>query len=210
MLRLFVLAVCLFTMSLIVTAQAQEVENLAINPSFEDKNDIVDDQWDPGWVTWGAENGLQSEVEFDTGDFVDGARSLKIIPVGAINWHFMVINQPIPLEKGDAHTASFWAKGKKVRPVTLKFKATDNSVDWAVTEFLLTSEWEEYHVTADAMNPLIKLEIWVSAFEVPLWLDFLNIYKGEYVEGVLPSGLTLAVQPGGKLAVKWAEIKAGR
>ena len=199
---------CLAVFPLLVSA---EVENLAFNPSFEDNKDVVDDQWQgEGWLTWGDGVGLQSEVSIDEAEKIDGKQSLFVEPQGADNWHFMIINWPIPLEVGETYTASFWAKAEEDRKLTTKFKADDNSIDWALTDFQITTEWQEYHVTAEAQNGLIKFEIWVAGSVVPLWLDFLYIYEGDYLPDNLPSGAVLAVDGLGKLATSWAEIKSLR
>ena len=188
-------------------SQAQ-VTNLVINPSFEDENDIVDSNWVPGWVTWGEGVGLESEVIFDEEDFIDGARSLRVEPKGSVNWHFMVINYPIALKMGKTYSASFWARAEEPRPITTKVKANDNSVDFALTDFQITTDWAEYTKTFDAGATDVKLEIWVSGTDVPVWLDFVYMYEGDYVEGIMPSEISSkSVESAGKLAVQWSKLK---
>jgi len=208
MLWRMLLILCLVAIPLVSHAQDAQVTNLVLNPSFEDETDIVDSNWIPGgWVTWGEGIGLNSVVEFDETEFIDGEISLRVEPVGDINWHFMVIYYPVAQSMGEEYTASFWAKAEEPRPISAKIKATDNSVDVIITDFELTTEWEEYAFTYKAGAAEIKYEIWVSGSEVPLWLDFVHIYEGEYVEGILPSGASKPVEPAGKLPVTWAALK---
>jgi hypothetical protein len=168
-------------------AQAQ-VENLVLNPSFEEDEVILDDPAWEQWTTWGWEAGLHSTVEFDEDESVDGTRSLRIEATGGTNWYFIVLQDNLPFTVGQPHTASFWVKAEAPRPVTAKFKATDNSVDWGQTDFDVTTEWAEYSMTSVAQNASVKLEIFCAAEETPFWLDFVNVYEGEYVAGIMPSG----------------------
>jgi hypothetical protein len=164
-----------------------QVDNLVPNPSFEEDEVILNDSAYEHWWTWGWEDGLTSTVEIDETEFVDGAISLRVHPIGDTNWYFIVANSPIPLEVGTNYTASFWVKAEEPRPLGAKMKATDNSVDWGYTDFEVTTEWAEYTFTSEAINVEGKLEFHCAASEVPLWLDFVNVYEGEYVAGIEPS-----------------------
>jgi hypothetical protein len=174
----------MFAAPLVTHAQ---VENLLLNPSFEEDEVILNDPAWEQWTTWGYESGLGSTVEFDETEFIDGTRSLRVDPTGDTNWYFIVLQDYIPLVVGTEYTASFWAKAEEPRPISAKFKATDNSIDWSETNFELTTEWAEYTFTTEAQNAEIKLEIFCSGVEIPLWLDFVFIYEGEYVAGIEPS-----------------------
>ncbi|MHC4329552.1 MAG: carbohydrate binding domain-containing protein [Planctomycetota bacterium] len=179
-----------FVLAMVVGRQAThaQVENLVLNPSFEEDEVIqADPAWER-WTTWGWESGLNSTVAFDETEFIDGTRSLRIEPTGGTNWYFMVLQDNIPLTVGQPYTSSFWAKAEVERPLTTKMKATDNSVDWGLTDFELTTEWAEYSMTANAMSDSAKFEIHCAAVDAPLWLDFVFVYEGEYVEGILPAG----------------------
>ncbi len=191
---------------------AQEVTNLVLNPSFEDENDFVDANWiENGWCFWGQGNGLNSVIEMDEDEFIDGTRSLRVEPKGDITWEFMPIYFPIAMDIGDPYTYSFWAKAAEKRDIIVGMKDTNNVGSFGVTTFTLTTEWNEYTATADAMWSSIKLEFHVSASDVSVWLDFVHVYGGEFVEGIFPSELdgSKAVKPGGKLPIRWAELKAG-
>jgi len=179
----FVLAVILFQ----PVTYAQRVENLALNPSFEEDEVILDDPAWEEWATWGDQSGLNSTVEIDETEFIDGEKSLRVIPTGDTNWYFIVLNLPIYVNVDKDYTVSFWAKAEEARPLTVQLKATDNSIAaWGATDFDLTTEWAEYHYTSNVLIDNVKLEILCSGSEVPFWLDFVNIYEGEYVAGIEP------------------------
>ena len=211
MLLIVLLVFCLFVIP--VATHTQEVVNLVLNPSFEDENDIIDDQWiENGWVTWGDADGLDSVVEFDEGEFIDGERSARVEPTGTVDWHFMIIYYPVALDVGESYTTSFWAKAEADRTISVSMKDVDNAGSFGLTTFTITTEWSEYTYTADAGWPRIKLEIYVSGSDIPLWFDFVYIYEGDYVAGILPSERSApgAVEPADKLSVRWAEIKTSR
>ena len=115
------------------------------------------------------------------------------------------------MDQGDDYTASFWAKGEKTRPLTLNFKATDNTVSWDSVDFIITDVWEEYHATGETQSDEMKVEFFCSAGnEVVHWLDFLNVYAGEHVEGIEPSAGPQAVDAAAKLATTWADLRGVR
>jgi hypothetical protein len=140
------------------------------------------------WWTWGYDVGLTGTVKVDDTEAVDGLKSLRIDPKGDTNWYWMVINSPLAAKVGTKYTASFWAKAASPRPLAADMKATDNSVTWGGTDFQLTTEWTEYHFTAPAQNAEIKLQFSCAGTEVPMWLDFVYFYEGDYVAGIMPSG----------------------
>jgi len=152
-------------------------ENLALNPSFEEDEIILDDPDWYSWATWNPAEGAGSNATIIDTDAVDGARSLKIEPVGPENWHFIVVGMPIPTEVGASYTASFWAKAAEPRPLAAQFKGTDNVDSWGYAGFDLTTEWVEYSLTADAISAETKLEFFCAASEVPFWLDAVSVYK---------------------------------
>ncbi len=184
--------ICLISFFLVLVVaqpatQAQRVENLALNPSFEEDEVILDDPAWEEWATWGDQSGLNSTVEIDETEFIDGEKSLRVIPTGDTNWYFIVLNLPIFVNVDKDYTVSFWAKAEEARPLTVQLKATDNSIAaWGATDFDLTTEWAEYHYTSNVLIDNVKLEILCSGTEVPFWLDFVNIYEGEYVAGIMP------------------------
>lgn len=172
-----------------------QVTNLAPNPSFEEADDVIlnDPAYDKWW-TWGYDVGLTGTVKLDDTESVDGLRSLRVDAKGDTNWYWMVVDSPIPAKVGTKYTASFWAKAASPRPLTVDMKATDNSVTWGSTLFQVTQDWAEYHFTAAAQNAVIKLQFSCAASEVPLWLDFVYFYEGDYVPGIMPGGATARVK----------------
>ena len=210
MLLIVLLALCLSIAPAIT--HAQEVTNLVLNPSFEDEDDIVDNVWaEDGWLFWGQGDGLASVIEMDEDEFIDGTRSLRVDPKGAVNWHFQAIYYLIEMDVGDPYTYSFWAKAAEEREMRVMLKDVVTTGNFGGTVFNLTTEWAEYTATTNAMFPRVKLEFHTSGTEVSVWLDFVYVYKGEFVEGILPSklGKPEAVEPADKLPIKWAELKVG-
>ncbi|MGB2863843.1 MAG: carbohydrate binding domain-containing protein [Sedimentisphaerales bacterium] len=198
----------LFAVPLVTHAQ---VENLALNPSFEEDEVILDDPEWLQWATWGYESGLDSTVEIDETEFIDGKRSLRVIPTGDTNWYFIVLNLPIYVDIDKDYTISFWAKAEEPRPLTVQLKATDNSINaWGATDFELTTEWAEYHYTSEVLIDDVKLEILCSGSEAPFWLDFVYVYEGDYVAGIGPVPPLKASEPdpadGAFLDQTWATL----
>ncbi len=181
--------------NVIVTAE-EEPAPLVQNGSFEEDEVIHNDAAYDHWWTWGYDAGLASAAEIDDTMFVDGSRSLRIDPVGDTNWYFIVAYSPIMVEMDKNYTISFWAKAEEPRPLTAQLKATDNSVNaWGATEFQLTTEWAEYHYQSEVLIDNVKLELLCAGSEVPLWLDFVAVYEGDYVPGIEPVGSPKAGAP---------------
>jgi hypothetical protein len=149
--------------------------NLALNPSFEEDEVILDDPDWYSWCTWNPAEGAGSNATIVDTDAVDGARSLLIEPIGPENWHFIVVSMPIPTEVGTSYTASFWAKAAEARPLSAQWKAVDNSESWGYVDLELTTEWAEYSLTAEALNAETKLEFFCAASEVSFLLDAVSV-----------------------------------
>ena len=162
-----------------------QVVNLLEDPSFEDEIIIGNTAWNR-WLTWAAGGAVNSTIEIDKTEFMDGEKSLRVIPSGT--GQFAVIYAAIPLTVGERYTVSFWAKAEAPRTVQARLQAMNNS-SMETADFQLTTEWAEYTFTAEATNASIKLQIqWDAGVEVPYWLDFVSLYAGEYVAGIEPSG----------------------
>jgi hypothetical protein len=149
--------------------------NLALNPSFEEDEAILDDPDWYSWATWNPAEGAGSNATIVDTDAVDGARSLLIEPIGPENWHFIVVAMPIPTEVGTRYTASFWAKATEARPLGVQWKAVDNSESWGYADFDLTTEWTEYSLTAEALNAETKLEFFCAGSEISFLLDAVSV-----------------------------------
>ena len=197
--------ICLTSFVLVLLALTSaanaQVVNLALNPSFEDDEAILDDPDWVSWATWNPVEGAGSTIEFDDTEFIDGTRSVRINPIGPENWHFIVVNMPIPMEIGKNYTVSLWAKAQEARPLAAQFKAADNSVSWGYADIELTTEWAEHTFTATAENAEVKVELFCATVEVPFWLDFFQVYEGEYVPGIEPRlAVTIPVDPNSDIA----------
>ncbi len=156
-----------------------QVENLALNPSFEEDEVVLDDPTWTAWCTWNPAEGAGSNAAIVDTEAVDGARSLRVEPIGVENWHFIVANISFPLELGADFTITFWAKAEATRPLTASFKAADNSVSWGFADFELTTEWAEYSLTSTAESDAGKIEFLCAGNEVPFWIDAVSAYAAE-------------------------------
>ena len=155
-------------------------ENLALNPSFEEDEPVLDDPDWYSWATWNPAEGAGSNATIVDTDAVDGAKSLRIEPVGVENWHFIVLNLPIVVEMDKNYTTTFWAKADASRPLTVQMKAEDNSVNaWGATSFDLTTEWAEYSYTSEVLIETIKVELLCAGVEVPFLLDLFSVSEAK-------------------------------
>jgi len=162
--------------------------NLVQNPSFEEDEAVLDDPDWENWCTWNPAEGAGSNATIVDTDSVDGVRSLKIEPVGAENWYFIVLSLPIPVDMDKVYTTSFWAKAEEPRPLTVQMKAADNSIsEWNSTTFDLTTEWAEYSYTSEVLIESIKLEILCAGSEVPFLLDSFSVVKSGNVPPAPPA-----------------------
>ncbi|NQV35439.1 MAG: carbohydrate binding domain-containing protein [Phycisphaeraceae bacterium] len=159
------------------------VASLVKNSNFEIDEPIPG----PSWSTWNPATGDGSTATIDSSDSVDGSGSCRIDGQGSTNWDFYVINRGIPMEVGKTYTLSFWAKAPEPRSIGMLLKGSDNSGP-AFCEITaeLTTEWTEYTATGECTQPDCKLDI-ASGGPIPLWLDFVQLYEGEYVQ-IIPGG----------------------
>jgi len=178
-----------FVLALVVLPPAThaQVENLLLNPSFEEDEPILDDpDWEQ-WCTWNPDEGAGSSAAVDDTEFIDGSKSLRVDSKGPEDWHFIVVNIGFTADLSKDYTASFWAKAQEARTIAVQMKASDNSVSaWGATNFDLTTEWAEYYYTSNVLHTDVKLEFLLAGSEVPLWMDFVYVYEGEYVAGIEP------------------------
>ncbi len=185
--RLMISAAASLFLCVVPVAAQEQVVNLLQNPSFEKQEAILDDPGRLRWTTWGEDTGLESTVAYDTSECIDGVRSLRIDPKGVTNENFILVYRTIPQKVGKKYTVCFWTKAQDLRPLCVLMKAEDNSVIWGQTDFQITADWAEYKFTVAAQNASAKLELFCAGSEIPLWLDFVNVYEGEYVPGIQPS-----------------------
>ncbi len=185
--RLIYLACFVLALVVLPPATHAQVDNLLINPSFEEDEDILDDPTWEQWCTWNPDEGAGSSATVVDTEFIDGSRSLRVDAKGPTDWHFIVVNIGFPADLAKNYTVSFWAKAEEPRTAAVQMKASDNSVaGWGATTFDLTTEWAEYTYTSNVLHTDVKLEFLLAGSEVPLWMDFVLVYEGEYVPGIEP------------------------
>ena len=182
--RLIYLISIVFLLVAVPAATHAQVVNLALNPSFEEDDVVLDDPDWYQWATWNPAEGTGSNATIVDTDAVDGAKSLRIEPVGVENWHFIVANISFPLELGADFTSTFWAKAEADRPLGFQVKAADNSVTWGYTDFQLTTEWAEYSATSTAESNEGKLEFLCAGVEVPFLLDLVSVFEADTLSGL--------------------------
>jgi hypothetical protein len=184
---------------LALPAVTQGQTNIAPNPSMEEDEVFQDDPAWTAWCTWNDAAAAGSTAKFDDTEFVDGTRSIRVDAKGGTDWYFIVANISMPAKVGTKYTLSFWAKAEAPRSIGVQWKAADNSVSWGFTQFDITTDWAEYYFTVPAQNADMKMEFFCAAVTTPFWIDFVWVYEGDYVAGILPStggaGSNKAVAP---------------
>jgi len=172
----------MFAVPLVTHAQ---VENLVLNPSFEEDEPILDDPDWYLWCSWNPAEGAGSNATIVDTESIDGARSLRIEPKGVENWYFIVLYLSFPADLDKNYTTSFWAKAEAPRTLTVQMKAADNSInEWGTTDFELTTEWTEYTYTSEVLIADVKLEFLCAGSEVPFWLDLVSVYEVDTLSGL--------------------------
>jgi len=168
------------------TEPQQEIVNLIENANFEVGQAIPR----PGWGTWNPAAGDGSTATIIFSDSVDGSGSCRIDPKGSANGDFYLIAKPLNMEVSETYTLSYWAKAAEPRSIGTQIKGNDNSgPPFCNINPELTTEWAEYTATDVCTQPVCKLDI-ASGGTISVWLDFMHLYKGEYVE-ILPGGRKL-------------------
>ena len=171
--RFFYMCFLIFVLIVLPLTTHAQVNNLLLNPSFEEDEDINGgDQW---W-TWNPAAGDGSTATIVDDEFIDGSRSLRVEPQGTTDWHFYVV-QSVSLNVGTTYTYSFWAKAEAERPLAAQMKAADNSVSWGYADFQLTTEWAQYEMTSTAESDEGKLEFFCAGSEVPFLLDLVSVFE---------------------------------
>lgn len=124
-----VLLAVLALLAIVPAAQARQVENLVLNNSFEEDEDIQDDGAYDGWWTWNSAEGAGSVATVDETEAIDGVRSIRIDPRGTAHWHFIVAYSTLSMDMSKDYTVSFWAKAAEPRSLTVAMKAANDSVN---------------------------------------------------------------------------------
>ena len=190
-----ILAVC-------VAFSAGAIENLALNGDFE--NGLVD------WEIRQSEATVAT-LEADTDDSIKGGASafVDIEIAKGVTWHIALFQNGHFLDGGTEYTLAFWAKAELPRPVDFYMELqADPWTSYGRQSIDLTEEWVEYwsEWTQPENVPLAWLRIAVGQVNTNFWEDNVRFYEGEY-EPDPELGRVQAVEPGGKLATVWGDVK---
>jgi len=180
---IYLISIVLLLVAVPAATHAQVV-NLALNPSFEEDDVVLDDPDWYQWATWNDTAGAGSNATIVDTDAVDGSKSLLVEPIGVENWHFIVANISFPMKSGADFTTTFWAKAEADRPLAIQMKAADNSVSWGYSDHQLTTEWAQYTATSTAESDEGKLEFFCAASEVPFLLDLVSVFEVDTLSGL--------------------------
>lgn len=186
-------------------------ENLLLNPDFEEGTN----GWSIGCLVNGAVGQIKQEKGGVVGDF---CLFVQIDGLGQKDWEPEIHSPEFDVKAGKTYTCSFWAKTEpgKTRPIYVKFEQLDTWQGPGNT-FIIDEEWKEYHFspTIDFSSPpRVVIHIDFRATQKnkdDVWFDHFRVYEGEYVEEEITLGSKgFPVNPKGKLASTWAEVKKGR
>lgn len=210
--------ILILTLSISVTAllalqgnAAQEVENLIINPDFE--QGIV------GWeLELHADQGAAAQLKVDDDNALVGDQCMLIEIQkldGSGTWWHVGLNQiNLAVEAGETYTLAVWARTENKKARTIRLAGGENHgpwANWGDKDFTITDEWTEYHTTWNQINNdnNARIRIATGQSEEDVWVDHVRFYVGEYQEEDL-EGLEVeeAAHPKGKLATIWANLKA--
>lgn len=198
------LSVLLAMVMLIPDVKAKEIENLLINPDFDNRANPTQ-----GW-TIGAEGALSidKKEESPTGHPVLLA---TINAAGAEDWVPEIHSPSFDVEIDKMYTIDFYAKTEQdaTRPLGVKFEQLDTWVGPATT-VTLTDEWQQV-VYSPIMTmkspPQVVIHIQFNKLLEDVWFSHFRVYQGKFVEdegGPPPK----AVKPLEKLATAWGKVKS--
>jgi hypothetical protein len=183
-------------------AYAEEVENIARNPSFEDG--VA--QWQllitpPAAAKWEVEKeGIAGECVY-----------IDVSAVTGTDWHVEIHQGGQALKAGQEYTFNFWAKTADVasRPIGPGMEGIGGGADWWET-FNITEEWKEFSKTwVQAANGSATIHFGLGQVKGDVWLDHIRLYEGDYQEEDLEQFEgDQAVELKGKLTTTWGNIKA--
>lgn len=196
---LSLVAVCI-SLFLAGVGYAEEVENIARNPSFEDG--VA--QWQL-LITAPAAAEWEVEDEGVSGECVH----INVTAVTGTDWHVEIHQSAQALEAGQTYTFNFWGKTADVpsRPVGPGIEGIGASDWWEV--FNITEEWQEFSRTwVQSLNGSATIHFGLGQVKGDVWLDHIRLYEGDYQEPDLDQPKEQLVQLRGKLVTTWGDIKA--
>ncbi len=186
-----------------IDAMAAEVENIVRNGDFED-----------GKIEWALRQseGAAAEIKEDKKEAVKGdlCAFIEITNVaGTDAWHLALFQEGHNIDKDETYTLAFWGKAEELRPVALYVEqAADPWDEYGRESFEVNAEWQEFWITFTAtVSGPVWPRIALGESDVNLWVDNVRFFIGDFVEDD-EIGQQEAVDPAGKSAVTWAEIKS--
>ena len=132
-------------------------------------------------------------------------------PTGT-GWHVKLRQDNRCFEKGEKFTVAFWCKAEEPRVVETSFQLQHDP--WTVFNahtFSVDTEWQQYSVT---FTPNVDnfQDHWfafhVAQTDIPIWFDDVRYFLGEPKDEVGHEPMDQPVEPGSKLAAKWAQVKS--
>jgi len=187
-------------------------ENLLENSGFEEN---IDQGWTLEAGAGGDRNCVISwEVVKQNPHLGKRCLYIKCEVVSGTGWHAKVRQDSSSMEAGEKFTIAFYAHAEKPRIVSISVQMQHDP--WTFYEGgdipLESGEWKQYsHTftpTADVVNDMwVGLAIAQEA--VDFWLDDFRFFEGELKDELEPPGgkTEFAVNPAGKLAAIWSQIK---
>ncbi len=175
---------------------AQEIENLLTNGNFEDGTE----------TGWGGYGGHTREIVTELvganipEEVVEGSYCMNVVvPTAGANFWDAGIQTFYSgvFESGKQYTFSVWLKSKEgALQLNLKPElAQDPWTGYGDQMVTITEEWAEYHVTTPVLtadvNPA-QISIHVQQQAGEFWLDYAQLYVGDYVPTVFKPRTTAA------------------
>lgn len=195
-------AIC--AMAVCVGASAQDVKNLVNNPGFE--------QGLVGWSVWveDANAGVQKDV--DKNKRVEGRQSLVVDVFRAGGGQRVELHQnPFVLKAGQKLTFALWATSMPaIRNARLV--CNHREAPWTAygsKEVVFETTWKEFWIPVQIPADDAKVGIYVELRDTKgrVWFDAVRFYEGDYVPDKSLGGETRPVDPRGRVAIRWAELK---
>lgn len=185
-----------------------EVENILDNGGFE--NGIV-----MPWTTYGdatievVEELKNANIDEDPieGDFCLHATVTK---KGVNFWDSGLQHKPHVFEKGKKYTLAASLKSTEGN-VQINFKpelSVDPWTAYSAQSFTMAEEWQDYHTTTPTMAAKVdpaSITFHIGYDKCEFYVDAVRFYEGDYVQPDFVE--EEAVQPQGKPATVWAQIK---
>jgi len=193
-------------------AQAKaEIENLVINPDFENPTDAP---WSM-WVEDAAAGTVATRSIDKKSDFVTGKQSLLIdITKGAGNMKRVELHQnPFVLKANQKLIYAFWAKVEKDDTRPANMIVNHRAAPWTSygsKAINITDKWTEFWLEANITANDDKVGIYVELRDSvgKTWFDHFRFYEGKYFAEDLGNEGKKAVDPKSKMAATWSKIKS--